>query len=86
MIRSSRFRCYGKGDQHPAKGIVLMMSEFGGGFASVGKHHGQAALSGNAHFDRMITIDQCRRHADGGRDPVGGKQQANQQQQMHQPG
>lgn len=86
MIRNRRFRRYGKGDQYSAKGIVLMVREFDGGFAHMGKNHGQAVLIGYTHLDSMITINHCRRHADGRRDPVGGKQPAKQQQQMHQPG
>ena len=85
MVRSTGFRRYRKGDQHPAKSIVLVSSEFGGGFTRMGKNNLQSALIGNTHFDRMITIDQCRRHADGWRNPMGGKQPAKQQQQMHQP-
>ena len=76
MIRSTGRRRFSKSDQHPAKHVMLMMSEFRGGFARVGEHHGHGTLIGNAHLDRMIAIDQSRHHADGGRDPMRGKQPA----------
>ncbi|OYW75409.1 MAG: hypothetical protein B7Z37_13385 [Verrucomicrobia bacterium 12-59-8] len=85
MIRNSGCRRYRKSDQHPAKGVVLVASELGRGFAGMRENHAHVPLIGNTHFDRMTTIDQCRRHANGWRDPMRRKQPAKQQQQMHQP-
>lgn len=64
---------------------MLMLREFSGGFAHMRKYHGQSTLLGKSHFDRMIAIHQCRRHAEGWRNSVRRKQPAQQQQHMNQP-
>lgn len=64
---------------------MLMSSEFGGGFARMGKNNGQSALIGQTDFDRMVPIKYSRHQADGWRDPMRRQQPAEQQQHTDHP-